>query len=155
LFPFLKLDFSFNNSLILNYTAIFFFACKNGCMLSINFVKISNSIYRRVNISENGSISRFIDSAILGVWPIALRLFIVHVIINVILHMEYGAVRVKWHHFWIQRTMLIYLKSSLALVWSTVIDIYILAFNFQPRNSLAKYSVYMKFWDTQTLWLLL
>jgi len=50
-------------------------------MLSIDFVKISNSIYRQVNISEGGSISRFIDSAILGVRPIALRLFIVHVII--------------------------------------------------------------------------
>jgi len=50
-------------------------------MLSIDFVKISNSIYRQVNISESGSISRFIDSAFLGMWPIALRLFIVHVII--------------------------------------------------------------------------
>ena len=49
-------------------------------MLSIDFVKISSSIYRQVNISESGSIYRFIDSAILGVWPIALRLFIVHVI---------------------------------------------------------------------------
>jgi len=49
----------------------------------IEFVKISNSIYRPVNISERGSISRFMDSAILGVWPIALRLFIVHVIIAV------------------------------------------------------------------------
>ena len=35
-------------------------------MLSIDFVKISNSIYKQVNISESGSISRFIDSAILG-----------------------------------------------------------------------------------------
>ena len=64
-----------------------FFACKNCCMLSIDFVKISNSIYRQVNISESGSISRIIDSAISGVWPIALRLFIVHVItynINII-----------------------------------------------------------------------
>jgi len=57
------------------------FACKNGCMLSIDFVKISNSNYRPVNISENGSISIFIDSAILGVWPIALRLFIFPVLI--------------------------------------------------------------------------
>ena len=53
---------------------------KHGRMLSIDFVKISNSIYRQVNISESRSISRFIDLAILGVWPIALRLFIVHVI---------------------------------------------------------------------------
>ena len=49
-------------------------------MLSIDFIKIMNSIYRQVNISESGSISKFIDSAILGVWPVALRLFIVHVI---------------------------------------------------------------------------
>jgi len=54
-------------------------------MLSIDFVKIPNSINRQVNISESGSISRFIDSAILGVWPIALRLFIGHVIMYVIM----------------------------------------------------------------------
>jgi len=65
-----------------------FLHAKNGCMLSIDFVKISNSIYRQVNISESGSISRFIDSVILGVWPIALRLFIVHVIIVYILYKE-------------------------------------------------------------------
>jgi len=35
-------------------------------MLSIDFVKISNSIYRQVNISVSRSISRFIDLAILG-----------------------------------------------------------------------------------------
>ena len=50
------------------------------------FCQISNSIYRQVNISESGSISRFIDSAILGVWPIALRLFIVHVIITNVIY---------------------------------------------------------------------
>jgi len=79
-FPFYQF---ISNNLILNFTAIFVFACKNGCILSIDFVNISNSIYRQVNITETGSISRFIDSAIFfGGWPIALRLFIVHVIIN-------------------------------------------------------------------------
>jgi len=36
-------------------------------------------------------------------------------ILNVTLHIEYGVVRVKLHHFWIQH-MFIYLKTSLALV---------------------------------------
>jgi len=36
---------------------------------------------------------------------------------NVILRIEYGAVRVKWHHFWIQHTW-IYPNTSLALVCS-------------------------------------
>jgi len=47
-------------------------------MLSIDFVKISNSIYRPVNISERES-TRFTDSAFLGMRPIALRLFIGYV----------------------------------------------------------------------------
>jgi len=51
---------------------------------------------------------------ILTQYKFAFQVF--RLILNVILHMEYGAVRVKWHHFWIQHT-LIYLKTSLALVW--------------------------------------
>jgi len=69
-------------------------------------------------------------------------------ILNVILHMEYGAVRVKWHHFWIQH-MLIYLKTLLALVWSTVIDTIYLFLIFNQEILLQNNRVYMKFWDTQ------
>jgi len=68
--------------------------------------------------------------------------------------MEYGAVRVKWHHFWFQH-MLIYLKTSLALVWSTVIDTIYLFLIFNQEILLQNNHVYMKFWDTQTLWPLL
>ena len=66
------------------YCSLLFLHAKMAVLYAINFVLISNSIYRQVNISESGSISRFIDSAILGVWPIALRLFIVHVIISIV-----------------------------------------------------------------------
>jgi len=68
--------------------------------------------------------------------------------------MEYGAVRVKWHHLMIPH-MLIYLKTLLALVWSTVIDTIYLFLIFNHEILLQNNRVYMKFWDTQTLWPLL
>jgi len=48
--------------------------------------------------------------------------------------------------------MLIYLKSLLALVWSTVIDTIYLFLIFNHEILLQNNRVYMKFWDTQTLW---
>ena len=62
----------------------------------------------------------------------------------------------KIHHFWMQHTW-IYQKTSLALVYSSVLDkIYlpvVLIFNQEVlwQNN----SVFMKFWDTQALWPLL
>jgi len=56
--------------------------------------------------------------------------------------MEYGAVCVKWHHFWIPH-MLIYLKTLLALVWSTVIDTIYLFLIFNHESLLQNNRVYM------------
>ena len=75
-------------------------------------------------------------------------------IFNVILRMAYGAVRVKLHNFWIQH-MLIYLKTSLTLVWSTVIDKIYLLLIFNKEVLWQNNSVFMKVWDTQTPWPLL
>jgi len=68
--------------------------------------------------------------------------------------MEYGDVRVKWHHFWIPH-MLIYLQTLLALVWSTVIDTIYLFVVFNHEILLQNKRVNMKFLDPQTLWPLL
>jgi len=92
------------------------------------------------------------SSNILTQYQFAFQVF--RLILNVILHMEYGAVRVKWHHFGIQH-LLIYLKTSPALVWSTVIDKIYLLLIFNQDIPWQNNSVYMKFWDTQTLWPLL
>jgi len=52
-------------------------------------------------------------------------------------------------------TQLIYLKTSLALVWSTVIDKIYLLLIFNQEIIWQNNHIYMKFWDTQTLWPLL
>ena len=67
--------------------------------------------------------------------------------LNVILRIQYGAVRVKWHHFWIQHTW-IYQKTSLALVYSSVLDKIYLLWIFNQEVLWQNNSVFMKFWDT-------